>query len=183
MHVSWSVSVFPWNWRIGTIICFKNIFICCCLLGQERVRGLDRVYFKGSRGAFTVYDVTNGSTLDGALNWKHELDCQVMLKNGCPIPAVLLANKCDETKLCQRNASLLENICQEKGFIGWFQTSAKVTGFIMLVSIFRLHLESWVPFWSETLRQHHGVDYGEHVYQARQFYWLMAVYDIMSRVF
>ncbi|XP_067312216.1 ras-related protein Rab-32 [Pseudorasbora parva] len=92
---------------------------------QERVRGLNRVYFKGSSGAFVVCDVTNGSTLDGALNWKHELDCQVMLKNGRPIPAVLLANKCDETKVCQRKASLLEKICKEKGFIGWFQTSAK----------------------------------------------------------
>ncbi len=96
-------------------------------LGQERVRGLNRVYFKRSSGALVVYDVTNGSTLDGALNWKHELDGQVMLKNGRSIPAVLLANKCDETNVCQRNASLLEKLCQEKGFIGWFQTSAKVT--------------------------------------------------------
>uniref|UniRef100_A0A8C1YLX2 Ras-related protein Rab n=1 Tax=Cyprinus carpio TaxID=7962 RepID=A0A8C1YLX2_CYPCA len=95
------------------------------IAGQERVRGLNRVYFKGSSGAFVVYDMTNGSTLDGALNWKHELDGQVMLKNGRPIPAVLLANKCDETKVCRRNASLLEKLCQEKGFIGWFQTSAK----------------------------------------------------------
>lgn len=88
------------------------------------------MYFKGSSGAFVVYDMTNGSTLDGALNWKHELDSQVMLKNGRPIPAVLLANKCDETKVCRRNASLLEKLCQEKGFIGWFQTSAKVTGLL-----------------------------------------------------
>lgn len=79
-------------------------------LGQERVRGLNRVYFKGSSGALVVYDVTNGSTLDGALNWKHELDGQVMLKNGRPIPAVLLANKCDETNVCRRNASLLEKL-------------------------------------------------------------------------
>ncbi|KAK2879120.1 hypothetical protein Q8A67_019911 [Cirrhinus molitorella] len=95
------------------------------IAGQERARGLNRVYFKGSSGAFVVYDVTNESTLDGALNWKHELDCQEILKNGHPIPVVLLANKCDETKMCRRNVSLLEKLCQEKGFVGWFQTSAK----------------------------------------------------------
>ncbi|XP_051502988.1 ras-related protein Rab-32-like [Myxocyprinus asiaticus] len=93
--------------------------------GQERVRGMNRVYFKGSSGAVVVYDMTNGSTLEGALNWKRELDCKVMLKNGRPIPAVLLANKCDQIKLCQRNAAVLEKLCQEKGFIGWFETSAK----------------------------------------------------------
>ncbi|KAK9959403.1 hypothetical protein ABG768_009531 [Culter alburnus] len=117
--VDFSMKVMDWDSHTWVRLQLWDI------AGQERVRGLNRVYFKGSSGAFVVYDMTNGSTLDGALNWKHELDCHVMLKNGRPIPAVLLANKCDETKVCQRNASLLEKICQEKGFIGWFQTSAK----------------------------------------------------------
>ncbi|XP_051723752.1 ras-related protein Rab-32 [Ctenopharyngodon idella] len=117
--VDFSMKVIDWNSHTRVRLQLWDI------AGQEHVRGLNRVYFKGSSGAFVVYDMTNGSTLDGALNWKHELDCQVLQKNGRPIPAVLLANKCDETKVCQRNASLLEKICQEKGFIGWFQTSAK----------------------------------------------------------
>lgn len=117
--VDFSMKVIDWDGHTRVRLQLWDI------AGQERVRGLNRVYFKGSSGALVVYDVTNGSTLDGALNWKHELDGQVMLKNGSPIPAVLLANKCDETKMCQRNASLLEKLCQEKGFIGWFQTSAK----------------------------------------------------------
>ncbi|XP_052001925.1 ras-related protein Rab-32-like [Xyrauchen texanus] len=95
--------------------------------GQERVRGMNRVYFKGASGAMIVYDITNGSTLEGALNWKRELDCKVMLKNGSPIPAVLLANKCDQIPRCQNCTAVLEKLCQEKGFIGRFETSAKNT--------------------------------------------------------
>ncbi|KAL1257491.1 hypothetical protein QQF64_010735 [Cirrhinus molitorella] len=117
--VDFSMKVIDWDGHTRVRLQLWDI------AGQERARGLNRVYFKGSSGAFVVYDVTNESTLDGALNWKHELDCQEILKNGHPIPVVLLANKCDETKMCRRNVSLLEKLCQEKGFVGWFQTSAK----------------------------------------------------------
>ncbi|XP_043119537.1 ras-related protein Rab-32 [Puntigrus tetrazona] len=117
--VDFSMKVIDWDGHTRVRLQLWDI------AGQERLRGLNRVYFKGSSGALVVYDVTNGSTLDGALNWKHELDGQVMQKNGRPIPAVLLANKCDEIKACRRNASLLEKLCQEKGFVGWFPTSAK----------------------------------------------------------
>nr|XP_017207209.2 ras-related protein Rab-32 isoform X2 [Danio rerio]XP_021328755.1 ras-related protein Rab-32 isoform X2 [Danio rerio] len=117
--VDFSMKVIDWDAHTRVRLQFWDI------AGQERVRGLNRVYFRGSSGAFVVYDLTSGSSLDGALNWKRELDCQVMLKNGHPIPAVLLANKCDETKVSRRNASLLEKLCQEKGFTGCFQTSAK----------------------------------------------------------
>ncbi|XP_052435690.1 ras-related protein Rab-32-like [Carassius gibelio] len=117
--VDFSMKVIDWDGHMRVRLQLWDI------AGQERVRGLNRVCFKGSSGALVVYDVTNGSTLDGALIWKHELDGQVMLRNGLPVPVVLLANKCDETKVCRRNASLLENLCQGKGFIEWFQTSAK----------------------------------------------------------
>lgn len=52
---------------------------------------------------------------------------QVALSNGCPVPAVLLANKSDQRRhgLCPKLPKL-EHFSQEYGFVGWFETSAKV---------------------------------------------------------
>lgn len=55
--------------------------------------------------------------------WFH----QVALSNGRPVPAVLLANKCDQRRnsLCPKLPKL-ENFSKEYGFVGWYETSAKV---------------------------------------------------------
>ena len=44
-------------------------------------------------GAFVVFDVTRLSTFEAVQMWKQDLDNKVLLPNGKPIPAVLLANK------------------------------------------------------------------------------------------
>ena len=49
-------------------------------------------------GAFIVFDVTRPQTFDAVNKWKYDLDSKVFLPNNSPIPAVLLANKCDQTK-------------------------------------------------------------------------------------
>lgn len=51
---------------------------------------------------------------------------QVALGNGRPVPAVLLANKCDQRAqgLCPKLPKL-EAFCRDSGFIGWYETSAK----------------------------------------------------------
>ena len=49
-------------------------------------------------GAFIVFDVTRPQTFDAVSKWKYDLDSKVFLPNNSPIPAVLLANKCDQTK-------------------------------------------------------------------------------------
>ena len=40
-----------------------------------------------------VFDVTRLSTFEAVQMWKSDLDNKVLLPNGKPIPAVLLANK------------------------------------------------------------------------------------------
>lgn len=52
---------------------------------------------------------------------------QVALSNGTPVPAVLLANKCDQRShgLCPKLPKL-ENFSRQCGFVGWYETSAKV---------------------------------------------------------
>lgn len=58
---------------------------------------------------------------------------KVALSNGRPVPAVLLANKCDQQhhSLCPRLPKL-ENFSKEYGFAGWYETSAKVRDHFVL---------------------------------------------------
>ncbi|KAG7251228.1 hypothetical protein CRUP_002223, partial [Coryphaenoides rupestris] len=51
----------------------------------------------------------------------------VALGNGRPVPAVLLANKCDQRGqgLCSKLPKL-ESFSKDHGFVGWYETSAKV---------------------------------------------------------
>lgn len=53
------------------------------------------------------------------------LSPQVTLNHGRPVPAVLLANKSDQLASQQPR---LDSFCRENGFVGWFETSAKVRG-------------------------------------------------------
>ncbi|KAB1275299.1 Ras-related protein Rab-32, partial [Camelus dromedarius] len=95
-------------------------------LGQERFGNMTRVYYKEAVGAFVVFDVSRGSTFEAVLKWKSDLDSKVHLPNGSPIPAVLLANKCDQKKDGGQNPPQMDQFCKEHGFSGWFETSAKL---------------------------------------------------------
>ncbi|KAG2468218.1 ADGB protein, partial [Polypterus senegalus] len=101
-------------------------------LGQERFGNMTRVYYKEAIGAFVVFDVTRNATFEAVSKWKHDLDSKVKLPNGRPIPAVLLANKCDQKKEGIGNSAAdMDHFCKEYGFIGWFDTSAKLLRWII----------------------------------------------------
>ncbi len=88
---------------------------------------MTRVYYREAVGALIVFDVTRASTFDAVLKWKDDLDIKVTLSNGKPVPAVLLANKSDQSREGLRSQiPKLETFCKENGFVGWFETSAKV---------------------------------------------------------
>ncbi|XP_036024418.1 ras-related protein Rab-32 isoform X2 [Onychomys torridus] len=93
--------------------------------GQERFGNMTRVYYKEALGAFVVFDISRSSTFEAVLKWKSDLDSKVHLPNGSPIPAVLLANKCDQKKDGGQSPSQMDQFCKEHGFTGWFETSAK----------------------------------------------------------
>ncbi|XP_016323102.1 ras-related protein Rab-38 [Sinocyclocheilus anshuiensis] len=96
------------------------------IAGQERYGNMTRVYYREAVGAFIVFDVTRASTFDAVLKWKDDLDLKVTLSNGKPVPAVLLANKSDQSREGLRSQiPKLDTFCKENGFVGWFETSAK----------------------------------------------------------
>lgn len=110
------------NWNDDTLIRLQLWDIA----GQERFGNMTRVYYKEAVAAFVVFDVTRASTFEAVEKWKSDLDSKVFLPNGSPIPAVLLANKCDQVNEgLYNNTTQMNEYCAEKGFAGWFETSAK----------------------------------------------------------
>jgi GTPase SAR1 family protein len=59
------------------------------------------------------------------LQWKEEIDAKIKLPNGMPLPVVLLGNKCDLDE-ADIDKAQLDKFCTDKGFVGWFDTSAKL---------------------------------------------------------
>lgn len=98
-----------------------------CLLGQERFGNMTRVYYREAMGAFIVFDVTRPASFEAVTKWKEDLDSKLTLANGKHIATVLLANKCDQGRdVLTNNGIKMEQFCQENGFVGWYETSAKV---------------------------------------------------------
>ena len=86
---------------------------------------MTRVYYKEAVGAFVVYDITRPPTFEAVQKWKSDIEHKVFLPDERPIPCVLLANKCDLPSAVSKSKEEMDQYCQENGFIGWFETSAK----------------------------------------------------------
>ncbi|XP_053213262.1 ras-related protein Rab-32-like [Panonychus citri] len=96
------------------------------IAGQERFGSMTRVYYKDAVGALICFDASKLQSFDAVKKWKEDLDSKVTMADGSPIPAVLVANKCDLTKHEKfNNPSYLDEFCQMNGFNGWYFTSAK----------------------------------------------------------
>jgi len=111
------------NWDNKTVVRLQLWDIA----GQERFGNMTRVYYKEAVGAFVVFDVTRVNTFEAVQKWKNDIDCKVTLPpDDRPIPVVLIANKCDLAKEgFARNTAQMDKFCEEHGFAGWFETSAK----------------------------------------------------------
>ncbi|NXU61719.1 RAB38 protein, partial [Horornis vulcanius] len=110
------------NWDAETVVRLQLWDIA----GQERFGNMTRVYYREAMGAFIVFDVTRPATFEAVTKWKEDLDSKLILPNGKPVPAVLLANKCDQgIDVLMNNGIKMDQFCKENGFVGWFETSAK----------------------------------------------------------
>lgn len=123
------------------------LFILAYFPGQERYGNMTRVYYREAVGALVVFDMTRASTFQAVLKWKGDLDAKVALCNGYPVPAVLLANKCDQQRhgLCAKLPKL-ESFSKEQGFVGWYETSAKVWSSLNVREFRMFHISVYISY-------------------------------------
>ncbi|KAI6209201.1 Ras-related protein Rab [Aphelenchoides besseyi] len=91
--------------------------------GHDRFTNMMRVYYRDAHGAVVLCDCTKKDTVAGAFRWKKDIDNKLSLVNGQPIPAILLANKCDLKN--EFSTSELHEIAIQTGFNAAFKISAK----------------------------------------------------------
>ena len=88
--------------------------------GQERYKSITSAYYKGSKGALLVFDLTNLSSFNNVEKWYYELK-EFSDKN---IVAILIGNKCDLIEKRQVNKE--EAIKLSKNLrLPYIETSAK----------------------------------------------------------
>ena len=59
--------------------------------GQERYKSITSVYYKGSKGAFIVYDITSRKSFDNIDKWINE----IKEKNANEVKLIIIGNKID----------------------------------------------------------------------------------------
>nr|XP_003465670.1 ras-related protein Rab-32 [Cavia porcellus] len=106
------------NWDSRTLVRLQLWDIA----GKRSFNVLTWIYYADSLASTVSKDSTS---FDSSDKWKNDLDSKVHLHNGSPIPAVLLANICDQNKDSGHNPSQMDQFCKDHGFSGWFETSAK----------------------------------------------------------
>ena len=61
------------------------------------------MFCRGALGALVVADISNRESIESTIRWKEQVDMNATLKNGEPIPMILVVNKFD----------LVENVAEE----------------------------------------------------------------------
>ncbi|XP_073457097.1 ras-related protein Rab-32-like [Aquarana catesbeiana] len=116
--VDFALKIIPWEKDTMVRLQLWDI------AGQERFGHMTRLYYREAAGALVVCDLGRATTLQSVHRWKEDLDSKVSLRNGDPIPTVLIANKCD--LLPYRGYSQdVEELGQQLGFTDCHMTSAK----------------------------------------------------------
>jgi GTPase SAR1 family protein len=81
----------------------------------------------------------------------------VLLPNGLPLPVVLLGNKCDLDD-AEINKEQLDRLCEDRGFVGWFDTSAKLN----------INIDKAARFLVEKILDHQDIFQKKRATQVRQ---------------
>lgn len=95
------------------------------IAGQERFTSMTRVYYKDAHACLIMFDLTQKNTFQNAVRWKKDLDQKCTLRDGSPVPCLLLANKCDNVDNREVSQDEIEDLCREHDFLGWSETSVK----------------------------------------------------------
>ena len=90
------------------------------------------MFCRGALGALVVADISNRESIEATISWKEQVDMHVALKNGEPIPMILVVNKFDlvdnieeEELEEQMTQEFLNDFADQNNFVGAIRVSAK----------------------------------------------------------
>ena len=103
------------------------------LVGQDsRVGGISKLFCRDALAALVVADIGNRESIESTIRWKEQVDMNTSLKNGEPIPMILVVNKFDlvenvaeEDLEEQMTQAFLDEFAENNGFIAAIRVSAK----------------------------------------------------------
>ena len=87
--------------------------------GEERYHSITSHYYKGAKGCFIVYDITNQKSFDDVIKWYED----IKPSGDKDISIVLIGNKCDLEKNRKIKAEMGKNRAKEKN-CAFYETSA-----------------------------------------------------------
>ena len=90
--------------------------------GQERYRSVTSAYYKGAKGVFLVYDITQLSSFHSIDKWIHE----VKVAAGNDVLVFLIGNKLDLSEKREVSYEIAKSKAEELG-ITYCETSAKTS--------------------------------------------------------
>ena len=103
--------------------------------GQERYRAITSAYYKGSKGCFIVYDITNKQSFDDIQKWYEE----IKRSGDKDISIILVGNKCDLEKERKISSEMAKNKAKEMN-CAFYETSALSN--IMIKDVFKIMCEN-----------------------------------------
>jgi small GTP-binding protein len=91
--------------------------------GQERDGKVNHIFYKDAVFACIFFDMEQISSIDVTKEWKKDIDSNVLRSTNERMPCLLVGSKAD---LLRGKLDKDMNVyCNEEGYIGFFQTSAK----------------------------------------------------------
>lgn len=105
------------------------------IAGQERFGSLTRVYYRDAAACIIMFDVSEAQSFYDVAKWKQDVDKKVLLKDGNPVPCMLLGNKTDLSTRCIQDEEI-KIFSKEHSFIGWTTMSVKENVNVDLPMIF-----------------------------------------------
>ncbi|PIK40280.1 putative ras-related protein [Apostichopus japonicus] len=94
------------------------------IAGQEYFGSLTKLYYRKASACIIMFDVSDAKSFQDVGKWKHDVDQNVQLPDGRPIPCMLLGNKTDLSNRRIQDEDI-KSLCRDSSFIGWSTISVK----------------------------------------------------------
>ena len=95
--------------------------------GQEKYRGLSKIFYRGADLCFLVFDLSKRESFKNINNWKQacmDFNTTAYMEKGGFLPFILLGNKSDLQTRDVKQEEIL-NFCQEHEHLKYYEVSAK----------------------------------------------------------